>query len=135
MRPPGPDRAPGPVPAADAPARLAAVGVVAGLMAAALVLGRRLWFFSDDWNIFAEYHAGNLLEPFNGHLSLVPAGAYQLLFHTQGVGSYLPYRLCGLAALCLLGFEVARFSRPRVGPWGASLPWAPCCGTASAPPT
>ncbi|MCC6185411.1 MAG: hypothetical protein IT194_12200, partial [Microthrixaceae bacterium] len=64
--------------------------VLAGLSGAALlvlaaVMGRRLWFFSDDWNIYADYHTGNLLEPFNGHLSLVPAGLYQLLFHTVGV--------------------------------------------------
>lgn len=121
MRPAGPGPAALPGSAAGATARLAPVGVVAGLLATALVLGRRLWFFSDDWNIFAEYHAGNLLEPFNGHLSLVPAGTYQLLFHTVGVGSYLPYRLCGLAALCLLGFQVARFSHPRVGPWAGAL--------------
>ena len=64
---------------------------------------------------------GNLLEPFNGHLSLVPAGLYQLLFHTVGVGSYLPYRLCGLVALGILAFQVGRFSHRRVGAWAAAL--------------
>lgn len=100
--------------------------VLAGLSGAALlvlagVMGRRLWFFSDDWNIYADYHTGNLLEPFNGHLSLVPAGLYQLLFHTVGVGSYLPYRLCGLVALGILAFQVGRFSHRRVGAQAAVL--------------
>ena len=100
--------------------------VLAGLSGAALlvlaaVMGRRLWFFSDDWNIYADYHTGNLLEPFNGHLSLVPAGLYQLLFHTVGVGSYLPYRLCGLVALGILAFQIGRFSHRRVGAWAAAL--------------
>ena len=66
---------------------LGSAGVVAVLVIVAAWVGRRLWFFSDDWNIFAEYHSGNLLEPFNGHLSLLPAGIYQFLFHTVGVGS------------------------------------------------
>ncbi len=95
--------------------------VVIALLATAAVVGRRLWFFSDDWNILAEYHSGNLLEPFNGHLSLLPAGIYQLLFNTVGVGSYLPYRLVGLAALCVLGFQVARFAGARVGAVGTVL--------------
>ena len=93
------------------------------------VMGRGLWFFSDDWNMFGEYHSGNLLEPFNGHLSLVPAGLYQLLFHTAGVSSYTPYRLLGLAALAVLGFQVARLAVVRVD--GATLrrvPLAPVLG-------
>lgn len=90
------------------------------LPAALLVLlaawtGRRLWFFSDDWNIFAGYHSGNLTEPFNGHLSLVPAGVYQTLFHTAGVGSYTPYRVAGLLGLAILGFQVARWTTSLVG--------------------
>ena len=94
---------------------------VAALCSAALLLvvaafaGRDLWFFSDDWNIYADYHDGNLLTPFNGHLSLVPAGVYRVLFHTAGMGSYLPYRLAGLAALAVLAFQVVRFAHVRLG--------------------
>lgn len=105
--------------------------VVAGASVAALVgiaagLGRRLWFFSDDWNILAEYHRGGLLEPFNGHLSLLPAGAYQLVARTLGTGSYLPYRLLGLAALVVLGFQLVRALSERlawspVGSWYVAL--------------
>lgn len=92
--------------------------VAAVLLVVATTLGRDLWFFSDDWNIYAEYHDGNLLAPFNGHLSLLPAGIYQLLFHTVGVDSYLPYRLAGLASLAVLGFQVLRLAGVRLGPVG-----------------
>lgn len=99
---------------------LPSLAVIAVLVLAGLLVGRRLWFFSDDWNIFAGYHDGNLLEPFNGHLSLLPAGTYQLLFRTVGVDSYLPFRLAGMAALGVLGFQVARHST-REGGWLVGL--------------
>ena len=96
-----------------------ALVVAALLLVTAAALGRDLWFFSDDWNIFADYHDGNLLTPFNGHLSLLPAGVYQLLFHTVGVDSYLPYRLAGLASLAVLAFQVLRLAGVRLGDVGA----------------
>ncbi len=94
---------------------VAALCSAALLLVVAAVAGRDLWFFSDDWNIYADYHDGNLLTPFNGHLSLVPAGIYRVLFHTAGMGSYLPYRLAGLAALAVLAFQVVRFAHVRLG--------------------
>ena len=50
-------------------------GIIAVTVVAAFVAGSNLWFFSDDWNIFAGWPSGRLLEPFNSHLSLVPIGA------------------------------------------------------------
>jgi hypothetical protein len=97
---------------------LLALGAAAALLLAAALAGRDLWFFSDDWNIYADYHAGGLLEPFNGHLSLVPAGIYLVLFHTVGVDSYLPYRLSGLIALAVLAFQLVRFAHSRLGDRG-----------------
>jgi hypothetical protein len=94
----------------------ASAGAIGLLLGVAVAMGSRLWFFSDDWNVLADYHDGRLLEPFNGHLSAVPAGIYQVLFHTVGLGSYLPYRLCGLVALGVLGFQVARYASARVPP-------------------
>ena len=97
-------------------APLPSLAVVATLLVVGFLVGGDLWFFSDDWNIFAGYHSGNLLEPFNGHLSLVPAGSYQAIFQTLGVGSYMPFRLVGLAALGVLGYQVCRTS-VRAGGW------------------
>lgn len=102
-------------------AYLPALAVAALLLVIAYVVGRRLWFFSDDWNIYSGYHSGNLLEPFNGHLSLVPAGMYQILFNTAGLGSYTPYRLLGLLALAVLAWQLTRYSVPRLGAWTAAL--------------
>lgn len=101
----------------------ASVALLIGLAAA---VGRRLWFFSDDWNILTEYHGGNLLDPFNGHLSLLPAGLFQLVAQTIGVQSYFPFRALGLASLLVLGFQVFRYCADRLswsahGTWGAAL--------------
>ncbi|MEZ5252821.1 MAG: hypothetical protein R2689_03060 [Microthrixaceae bacterium] len=93
---------------------IAAVILAATLLWAALA-GRRLWFFSDDWNIIAQFPSGDLLEPFNSHLSLVPIGIYQLLFHTVGLESYLPYRIVGLAAYAVLGLMVWRYASRNLG--------------------
>jgi hypothetical protein len=117
---------PAPAPAAptrrrpDAGTSLAVVSV-GGLVLAAAVMGRHLWYFSDDWNIITRYHSGGLLEPFNGHLSLVPAGIYQLIFHTVGLGHYWVFRLMGLGALSCLGVLAFVYARARVGSVGAAL--------------
>ena len=83
--------------------------------------GRNLWFFSDDWNIVSDYPSGNLLTPFNSHLSAVPVALYQGLFHTVGLGSYTPYRVLGLCSYGLLGLVVFRLAATRLSIVGASL--------------
>jgi hypothetical protein len=50
---------------------------------------------------------------------LLTAGIYQLLFHTVGVDSYLPYRLVGLASLAVLAFQVLRLAGVRLGSVGS----------------
>ncbi len=100
---------------------VAAAVVGAGTLLALAILGRDLWFASDEWNIMTEYPSGHLLVPFNGHLSAVPVALYQVLFHTTGVVDHLPYRLLGLAALALLAVVVVVYGRSRVGAWAAVL--------------
>ena len=100
---------------------LPGAAVIVVITVAALAMGSRLWFFSDDWNIMAGWPSGRLLEPFNSHLSLVPIAIYQLLFRAFGLESYVPFRVVGLAAYSLLGWATLRYSRPRVGTWGAAL--------------
>jgi hypothetical protein len=106
-------------PARHRGADVAASVSLGGVLVVAAIVGRHLWFFSDDWNILARYHDGHLLEPFNGHLSLVPAGIYAALFHTVGLGSYWPYRVVGFVGIAALGGLTYRYARPRVGPWPA----------------
>ena len=120
------DESPHPDAGSGAPGLRRAADLVAGisvvaLLALVLVRGWNLWFASDDWNIITEYTSGNLLVPFNGHLSLVPVAVYQALFHTSGIVDYLPYRIAGLVALAVLGWWVIRYGRQRIGPWTAAL--------------
>ena len=62
-----------------------------------LDLGRGLTFFLDEWD-FIEY-TGNpgywhtVLQPHNGHPSMVPFSLYDLLLHTVGLRHYWPYQL------------------------------------------
>src|SRR5689334_17818311 len=101
-------------------ALLAGAGIGA-LVAYMLWLGRGLWFYSDDWNLIAWYHHDHFLTPFNGHLSLVPVLVYRLLFATAGIGTYLPYRVAGLAAYAFLGVMIYCYGRSRVPPVIAAL--------------
>ena len=97
------------------------MAVIAVTVVWALVVGRHLWFFSDEWNIMGTYPTGNLLEPFNGHLSLVPVALYQAIFHTIGVDHYLPFRLLGLAGYALLGWTTWRYGRSVTHPAIAAI--------------
>jgi hypothetical protein len=101
--------------------RTASAVIGIGTILTLAVLGRNLWFASDEWNIMTEYPSGNLLVPFNGHLSAVPVALYQVLFHTTGVVDHLPYRLLGLASLGFLSVVVVTYGRSRVGAWTAVL--------------
>lgn len=106
---------------ADGAADLLGPAVIVITVIVAFVWDRTLWFFSDDWNIISGWPSGGLLEPFNSHLSLVPIGVYQTLFHTVGLDDYTPYRVAGLAAYALLGWVTWRFARGHVGAVGGAI--------------
>ena len=91
------------------------------LVGVAWHIGRTLWWFSDDWNIITRYHDGHLLEPFNGHLSVVPVAIFRVLYETVGLDHYGPYRAVGLA--CYVGFGAVLFAyaRRQVPPLVAAL--------------
>jgi hypothetical protein len=92
---------------------LFAVGL-SSLLAYAAWLGRDLWFFSDDWDIIAFHHNGLYLNPYNGHLWLVPIAIFHALYITAGLGSYTPYRVVGLVSYTLLGIVFFLYLRARV---------------------
>ena len=58
-----------------------------GMVGLAWTTGRHLWFYSDDWNILTGYHQGRLLEPFNGHLSLIFANLAHSSISAESVSS------------------------------------------------
>jgi hypothetical protein len=100
------------------------MALAAGLM---LWAGRDTAFFSDELQYLARGdELGNsgpfdltyLLQPFNGHLALVPKGAYELLFATAGT-HYFWFRLVEVIAYlgCVALFNA--LARVRVGSWAA----------------
>lgn len=91
----------------------------AALVAAVFLLGKHLWWFSDDWNIFAEYSTGSVLEPFNDHLSAVPILGYRAMFTVVGMESYLGVQILGLAAYLALAVATYRYVARRFGSWTA----------------
>jgi hypothetical protein len=95
------------------------VSLAAG--AAALVAGRSTWWFADDWNSFAMYADGSLLQPFNGHLSLLPAAVFRAMYSTVGMEHYLPYRVMALVAIGCLLAALARYVACSIGAAAAVL--------------
>jgi hypothetical protein len=72
-----------------------AAGLCAGIWL--MSLGRGLTFFYDEWDFVEEgattgyWH--NVLQPHNGHPSMVPFSLYEALLHTVGLRHYWPYQL------------------------------------------
>ena len=98
-------------------------------LAAALMLwaGRQTSFFSDELQYLARGdELGNsgpfdltyLLQPFNGHLALVPKAIYELLYATAGT-HYFWFRLLEVAAYLGCVSLFFALARPRVGSWAA----------------
>jgi hypothetical protein len=106
---------------------LAARTFVAAVAVAAPVIlyqGRDQWFYFDDW-FFLEpagsLAPGDLVEPYWGHLCLLPRLLHSALFSLFGINSYLPYQLLVVAAhlaVALLLWTVAR--RALVPGWVAT---------------
>jgi hypothetical protein len=100
------------------------------LTVAALVLWhltRGTLFTADDWLWITGRRAhsfSTLLDPYVGHLSLIPIASYQLMFHFFGLVHYWAYRvliICGDLSCALL---VYAYARPRVGELRALIPTA-----------
>jgi hypothetical protein len=85
---------------------------------AAVVLGSRLTFFNDDWYVLLlrpGLGADALLEPHNGHLTLLPILAYKGLVAVFGLDAQVPFRLLLAAATVATGVAVFAYVRERLG--------------------
>jgi|GEM_PF-995827 len=83
-----------------------------------LYLTRRTYFLSDEWLWITQRRGttvGTFLDPYNGHLSLVPIAIYKVLFATAGLRSYVSYRLVIIAAHLGGGLLVYVYAKRRVG--------------------
>jgi hypothetical protein len=75
-----------------------------------LILGRGLTFAADEWFFVAQrsLDPGSWWQPFNEHWSAIPILVYQVLLHTVGLASYLPYLGLELVAHILVAAAVFR---------------------------
>jgi hypothetical protein len=73
-------------------------------------------FVFDDWLVAIRPTSfGDLFEPHNGHLSVVPLAIYRGLLGTFGFETFTPYRLLGISSLLTLGVALFALARNRVG--------------------
>lgn len=109
-------------------AALAFFAVVAVAVASILLhRGHGLTFYFDEWDFVQrrrDWDADALLGDHNGHLSLVPALVYKLLFEAVGLWTYVPYRAVGLIAHLAVVGVVFAFARKRLGALPALAPAA-----------
>jgi hypothetical protein len=83
-----------------------------------VVLGTRLTFFNDEWYVLLlrpGVSAHSLLDPHNGHLSLIPIAVYKALVAMFGLDQQLPFRIVLAAVVTALGVLVFVFVRERCG--------------------
>ena len=105
-----------------------AIGALAIVFALAGIeldrLGRGRTFFYDEWSFILNRRGGlvdSLLQPHNGHLSLIPAATYRVLFHFVGLEHYRPYRLLAIFVHLLVAALVVALVRRSAG-WGYAVP-------------
>jgi hypothetical protein len=73
-------------------------------------------FVRDDLQVPARSLSfGDLFEPYNGQLSVVPLAIYRGLLGEFGLETYTPYRLLGISSLLCLGIALFLLARSRVG--------------------
>ena len=95
-------------------ARLIAITAAIVVGFAILWLSRNFNFYFDEWDFILAAPAwapASLLEPHNGHPSMLLRAVYALLLNTIGLRSYLPYMAVLLtlhAASAVLLFELVR---------------------------
>jgi hypothetical protein len=84
--------------------------------------GTTLW--TDEWGWALDRRGGSVLEPHNGHFSLVPLLIYRALFAAVGIDDYAPYRVMIVVGHLGCAGLLFTYARRRVGPLAALLPTA-----------
>ncbi len=103
-------------------AHLAFASIATTGLATYLVLGRNLWFFSDEWDYFTERHLlddpASLFRPHNGQWQTIPIVIYRVLWHFTHLRTYWPYLVLVVLLYLLVAAQVyALMLRARVRPW------------------
>ena len=85
---------------------------------------RETTLWTDEWSWALNRRGGSLLEPHNGHFSLVPLLLYRMLFATVGMDDYAPYRVMVIVGHLGCAGLLYAYARCRIGPLAALLPTA-----------
>jgi hypothetical protein len=117
--------------AARWPWSLASTLLGAAMLASAalwIALGSKLTFILDDWVVILYRHgfdADAFLQPDNEHLIAGPIAIWQLLLHTVGMGSVIPFRVVSTAIFLLGALLLFVWIRRRLGEWPALVATIP----------
>ncbi len=101
----------------DTQVEIALVAAMVGAILLNVWLGRDTTFSVDEASFFSttpHLDVQGALEPYNGHLILVPRLAYDALLHLSGP-DYLYFRLLAIVAVLLTAALFFAFARRRVG--------------------
>ncbi|MFI5122082.1 MAG: hypothetical protein ACHQJ5_04245 [Vicinamibacteria bacterium] len=85
-----------------------------------VVLGARLYFYIDDWDLLLHrpgWTADALLEPHQGHPSMALVAAYKLLQSSFGMDSITPFTIAATLAFVASAIVLFFWLRRRVGDW------------------
>jgi hypothetical protein len=89
-----------------------------------LQIGRRTWFYIDEWDFLAGRKAGSLddlFRPHNGHWTTLPVLTFRALYAGFGLRTYLPYRLVIIVLyLVAAALLLVVMRRAHVDPWIAT---------------
>lgn len=96
--------------------------LVTGSIVTRLWLTQSTWFYLDDWPLILQSSdSGELLEPYNGHLSLVLLAVYRFQAEVFGFKTYVPLRLLGALAMATVPVTMFFAARPLRGATRAAL--------------
>lgn len=111
---------------ADSRKAWVALGIGALLSAVlALWLGRKVSFTVDEYSwisLAGENGLGDVLEPYVGHLIVLPRFAYWLVLELNGASSYAIFQVLALASLFLMVGLLFAWLNKRVPAWVALAP-------------
>ena len=64
---------------------------------------------------------GDFLEPYNGHLSIVPIAIWRASYQVFGFGTYVPLHVVGILSLVSGSVAIFVVFRSRMGPFVAGV--------------
>ena len=77
---------------------------------------RDSWFAADEWAMAVQVErTQDIVDPYNGHLSITILSLYRVLLDVFGFSTHLPYQVAGIVSLVAVPAAMFLISRGRVG--------------------